>query len=86
MMEWARAGAIVLFGLFALSGIVTLIHPGYDEMMRRAMSYMPSWYRMPPASQMPGPMWIFGLFGTVLLAVPLYFLVRRRPAFARPMV
>jgi hypothetical protein len=81
LAEWARVGTIALFSVFAVSTIVTMVHPGYDEAMKIVMREMPGFYRttIPPA--MSQPIWPIGLVGLVILAVPLYFLVRRRPAF-----
>ncbi len=81
MMEWARVGTIALIAVLAFSSIVTMVHPGYDEAMRRMLAAMPSFNQNPALQRMPGPMWIFAVFGLAFLGVQLYFLVRRRTAF-----
>jgi hypothetical protein len=86
MMEWARVGTIVMLAVFGVSSAVTMVHPGFDEAMRHVLAAMPAFYEGVARRPMPGPMWLFALLGLALLALPLYFLVRRKAAFATPAV
>jgi len=83
MLEWARLGTIALIGVFAVSAIVTMVRPGYQEAVRRTLATLPSYYR-DAASEQIAPVWLYAVPGVAMLALALYFLVRRKAAFASP--
>jgi hypothetical protein len=81
LQEGARVASIVWFALLALNSLVTVMLPGFAERMQIVQQGLPAFLRG-PGQRMPiegtgGLM----LMGTVFVAIPIWFLVRRRPAF-----
>jgi hypothetical protein len=84
LREGARMGAIGYFGFGVVNGAVSLVHPGYSELLRQTRIAMPSFFPAGGATPiMPGPMWLFAFLAVAFCAVPIFFLVRRRAVFAR---
>jgi hypothetical protein len=84
LQEHARIGAVGFFLLGIVNGVLTIIPGGFEakiEVMRRAA---PKFFPAGMPTQMPQPMWVFALMGMVFVAVPIWFLVRQRAAFAGP--
>ncbi|MBZ5619569.1 MAG: hypothetical protein LAQ69_12725 [Acidobacteriia bacterium] len=83
LQESARVASIVYFGVMAVNSVAMVMLPGFDDRMRIVQQAMPSFLRAgqtPPALEGTGG---FMLAGTLLLVVPIWFLVRRRAAFQR---
>ena len=82
--ESARLGGIAYFAFGILNGLVALLPPGWAarmELVQREMTkYLPAGNL--PAFTFPG--WIFALTVIVPIAIPIWFLVRRRAAFGSP--
>ena len=81
LQQGARVGSIALFCFAAANGAVSMLGPGYAEMIRQMQIAMPKLFLAGTQTAMPGPMWVFALLATAGCAVPIFFLVRRRPAF-----
>ena len=81
--ESARVGSVIFFVLSAASGLVSFVGPGADERMRTLESGLPGFLRMGTA-EMPEwrGVWVSAVAGLVFVAVPIWFLIRRRAAFA----
>jgi hypothetical protein len=84
LREPARVGAIVYFCFGALNGVVTWVLPGYEAKMQLMLREMPKFSPAGALPQMPQPMWVFMLMGIAFVLIPVWFLVRRRAAFAKP--
>jgi hypothetical protein len=67
----------------ALNSAVTMGQPGYADKMQTMMRQMPRLFPTGVPPQMPQPGRLFALMGTAFLAVPIWFLVRRRAAFVK---
>jgi len=81
LQESARLASIVWFGLLALNSIMTVVLPGFDGRMQTVQQALPAFLR---GGQHPLPIEGTGgmmLMGTLIVAVPIWFLVRRRAAF-----
>ncbi len=78
----ARMASIVYFGVAVANVIACVLLPGFPDRMRILMNAFPAWqranYPLPEVAAMQGMM----LCGTLFALVPIWFLVRRRPAFA----
>ena len=83
LREPARVGAIVYFCFGALNGVVTWALPGYEAKMQLMLREMPKFSPAGAPPQMPQPMWVFTLLGIAFVAIPVWFLVRRRAAFVK---
>jgi hypothetical protein len=77
----ARIGSIALFCFGAANGVISFVGPGYAEMMRQMQIAMPRLFLAGAQTSLPAPMWVFVLLAMAGCAVPIFFLVRRRPAF-----
>jgi hypothetical protein len=78
--ENARVGSVLFFLLSAASGLVSFAGPGHDERLRALEAELCGFLRM----EMPEwrGVWVSAIAGVVLVAVPIWFLIRRRAAFA----
>jgi hypothetical protein len=83
LREPVRVGAIAYFCFGALSSAVTWVLPGYEAKMQRMLREMPRLSAAGVPAQMPQPVWVFALLGTAFVAIPVWFLVRRRAAFVK---
>src|ERR1035438_4987890 len=83
LRERARVGAIVYFCVMALNSVVTWALPGYEAKVQLMFREMPKLFPAGAPAQMPQPMWVFMLMGIAFLAIPVWFLVRRRAAFVK---
>ena len=83
LREPARVGAIGYFCLMALNSVVTWALPGYEAKMQLVFREMPKLFPAGAPPQMPQPMWVFMLMGIAFVAIPVWFLVRRRAAFVK---
>ena len=83
LREPARVGAIAYFCLMALNSVVTWALPGYEAKMRLMLREMTKLSPAGAPAQMPQPMWVFMLMGIAFVAIPVWFLVRRRAAFVK---
>ena len=81
LWENARLGAIAYFCFGAANTIVSMLGPGYQGMVRQLALSMPRFFPAGGLAAPSGPVWIFALMAAGIAAVPIYFLVRRRPAF-----
>ena len=78
----ARIAGIVYFAILAANSIAMFALPGFPARIQAIQDAMRGFVRV---DQIPIPFesyWIFGLIGAVIAAVPIWFLVRRRAAFA----
>ena len=83
LQERARVGTIGYLCFGAVNTTVSLVRPGYAEMMRQLQIAQPNFFPVGAATPMAGPIWLFALLAAAFCAVPIFFLVRRAPAFAR---
>lgn len=81
LQEHARVGSIVFFSLMAANPVITVVLPGYVEHMRRLQAMMPRFARVDQGSPAIEASGILMLLGTAFMAIPIWFLVRRRPSF-----
>jgi hypothetical protein len=81
--ENARVGSVIFFVLSAASGLASFVGPGADERMRLLESRLPGFFRVgtPEMAEWRG-VWVSAIAGLVFVAVPIWFLIRRRAAFA----
>jgi hypothetical protein len=83
LREGARVGTIAYLCFNAVNTAVSLVRPGYTEMMRQLQIAKPKFFPSGAATAVVGPIWLFALLAAALCAVAIFFLVRRAPAFAR---
>ena len=83
LREPVRVGAIAYFCFGALSSAVTWLLPGYEAKMQLMLREMPRLSAAGVPAQMPQPAWVFALLGIAFVAIPVWFLVRRRAAFVK---
>jgi hypothetical protein len=83
LREGARVGTIAYLCFNAANTAVSLVRPGYTEMMRQLQIAKPKFLPSGAATAVVGPIWLFALLAAALCAVAIFFLVRRAPAFAR---
>ena len=84
LREPARLGSIVYFLIAAANSVVTVVLRDFPGRMRAMQDSFPGFLRW--SQQQPLPLdgvWGFALIGAALAAVPIWFLVHRRAAFAR---
>jgi hypothetical protein len=76
----ARVGSVVFFVLCAANGLVSFAGPGHDERLRALETELHGFLRM----EMPEwrGVWVSSIAGVVFVTVPIWFLIRRRAAFA----
>jgi len=85
LQEPARVGSIVYFLILAANSVVTVLLPDFPGRMRTMQDAFPRFLRWSQQQPLPTDgMWEFALIGALIAAVPIWFLVRRRAAFARP--
>jgi hypothetical protein len=81
LQESARLGAIKFFAVAAANSVVSFALPGAPARFERALAAFP-WMNSPQAAaalQNPSG---FVILGVVFVMVPIFFLIRRRTAFA----
>jgi hypothetical protein len=81
LQETARVASIVWFGLLAVNSVVTVVLPGFAGRMQIVQQALPAFLR---AGQYPVPIEGIGglmLMGTLIVALPIWFLLRRQRAF-----
>jgi hypothetical protein len=81
LQESARVASIVWFALMAVNSAVTLVLPGFAGRMQIMQQALPAFLG---GGQQPVPIEGTGgmmLMGTLIVVVPIWFLVRRRRAF-----
>jgi len=83
LQERARIGAIVYLCVMSLSSVLTLTPPGYAAKLETLQREMPAFLRAGGNTAMPQPAGLFVAIGLVFLALPVWFLVRRREAFVK---
>lgn len=83
LREEARLGTIGYFCFTTLNGVLTMAPPGLAANMQILQREMPKLFPAGVAAQMPQPGWVFVPIGIAFAAVPVFFLVRRRAAFAK---
>jgi hypothetical protein len=78
--ENARVGSVIFFVLYAANGLVSFAGPGHDERLLALQAELHGFLRM----EMPEwrGLWVSAIAGVVFVAVPIWFLIRRRAAFA----
>jgi hypothetical protein len=81
LQEHARVGSIVFFSVMAVNPLITVAAPGYAEHMQRLKTMMPRLARVEPGSPAMEASGTLMLTATAFMAIPIWFLVRRRPAF-----
>lgn len=81
LQEPARVASIVWFGLLALNPVVTVAMPGFAGRMQIVQQALPAFLRGgQPSMPLEGTGGLM-LAGTLIVTVPIWFLVRRRAAF-----
>lgn len=83
LQEQARMGGIAYFCFGALNSLLTMLPPGWESKMQAMQRAMPKIFPAGIPVRMPEPAWVFGLMGAATVAIPIWFLVRQRSAFAR---
>jgi hypothetical protein len=83
LRENARVGTIAYFCFGAANCMVSMIGPGYAKMIRQMQIDMPKFFPAGSPTAVPGSAWVFALLAAAFCAVPIFFMVRRRPAFLR---
>ncbi len=78
LQEHARVGGIVYFVLVAVNSLMTMV--GFEAKMDVMRRELPKLF--PAGMPQMQPVWIFGLMGTAVVGIPIWFLVRQRAAFA----
>ena len=78
--ENARVGSVVFFVLSAANCLVSFLGPGHDERLRMLETELRGFLRM-DLPEWRG-VWVSAIAGVVFVAVPIWFLIRRRAAFA----
>ncbi len=78
--ESARIGSLVFFVACAAHNLVSFLGPGQDQRLRAWETELRGFLRI----EMPEwrGVWVSAVAGVVLAAVPIWFLIRRRAAFA----
>jgi hypothetical protein len=79
LQEQARLGTIGYFCITALNSMLTV--PGFAAKMQIVQRAMPKLFPSGVPEQYPQPAWVFVLMGAAFVAIPIWFLVRRRAAF-----
>lgn len=81
LRERARVAGIAYFCLMLVSGIISLVPSRQQELMRQVrLAY--SWMNQPGQENYEfQPSWPFTLLMLLLAGLPIFFLIRRRPAF-----
>ena len=81
LQEPTRVASIVYFAVMAVSSVVTCVVPGFATRMQTLQQAMPAFLRAPQApASLEGTSGLM-LISTLFMAVPIWFLVRRRAAF-----
>jgi hypothetical protein len=83
LREGARVGSIAYLCFSAVNNTVSLVRPGYAEMMRELQIAKPILLPAGTATTVVGPTGLFALSAAAIGAVFIFFLVRQAPAFAR---
>ncbi|MEO8371037.1 MAG: hypothetical protein ABI806_17775 [Candidatus Solibacter sp.] len=81
LQEHARLGGIAYFVVVAINSLLSM--QGLDAKMEVMRRELPKLFPGGMALHAPQPAWVFGLMGTALVIIPIWFLVRRRAAFAQ---
>jgi hypothetical protein len=78
--EKARVGSVVFFALAAANGLVSFLGPGHDQRLQALETELRGFLRV----DMPEwrGVWVSAIAGLVFVAVPIWFLIRQRAAFA----
>ena len=85
LQEHARIGGIAYFCFCALNSL-TVTLTGWDSKMGILKREVPKLFPAGVPASMPQPAWIFGVMGTAFVAIPVWFLIRRRTAFTHAAV
>jgi hypothetical protein len=80
--EQARSWSIVYFAAIGANGLAMAIAPGRDAAMRAFSLQFQSYFHMEMPLMTPN-LWFLALTSAAWVVLPLWFLVRRRAAFAR---
>jgi hypothetical protein len=84
LKERARLLAIGYYCAIALNGVLTMTPRGMAANMKILEREMPAFFPAGIPEQMPPRNWAFLPMGIAIAALPIWFLVRRRAAFAKP--
>ena len=79
--EKARIAAIVYFCFGFVNLVVSLMRPGYAEMVNQMQAAIPRFFPAGGPSALPGSLWFLAAPTVACNALLIYFLVRRRSAF-----
>ena len=82
LQEPARVASIVYFGVMVLNSLLIAALPGYADRVNRLVQAMPAFLRIGQPLDFEGTSGL-AVVGSLCLAVPIWFLVRRRAAFGR---
>ncbi|HLK65881.1 MAG TPA: hypothetical protein VKU19_20730 [Bryobacteraceae bacterium] len=85
LLQWqetARVGSIAYFAVMIANSVVSAVAPGFAGRMQVLMQSMPAYFRTPTPPDFTGTSAMM-LMGTVIMAVPIWFLIRRRDAFGK---
>jgi len=83
LREGARVGTIAYLCFGAVNNTVSLLRPGYAEMMRELQIAKPIFFPAGAATTVVSPTGLFALSAAAIGAVFIFFLVRRAPAFGK---
>jgi hypothetical protein len=80
---WGRGLAIYYFNFAIFNSIISVILPGAQTRYEEAMTAMQNAMGLPP-SQFQLPIWFSLVFTLPMIAIQLWFVVTRKPAFEHP--
>src|SRR5271163_1360802 len=81
--KWGRNLAIYYFNFAIFNSIISVILPGAQARYVEAMTAMQGSLGLPP-TQLQFPLWISLVFSLPMIAIQLWFVVRRKQAFEVP--
>ncbi|HEY6988912.1 MAG TPA: hypothetical protein VH369_11040 [Bryobacteraceae bacterium] len=81
LKSWARPVAIAFCAFYGLSGILFIVLPGYSQRLSAWLELLPPGLRTEQNANPSSQMVIMLLMSTLIYAIPIWFLVRRRAVF-----
>ena len=81
LQDRARLWSIVYFAVVALNGVIFLVLPDFTGRLRDIRSAYPRFMHTQPELPHFGAVWPFLPMAVLLVALPIWFLIRRRSAF-----
>ena len=79
----SRVAAIAMFGFAILNSVLFVVLPGYPERLRVTLESMPYALRQPAGYDALSSIGLSMIFGTLVSAIPIWFLISNRNAFTK---